>query len=489
MSTEKVRRSYKATYAVLALAVGGYALLQSLVIPVLPTIQAGLHTSQNTVTWVLTAYLLAAAIFTPIMGRLGDMYGKERLLVLTLIALTLGSLLAAVASSITLMIVARAIQGIGGGVLPLAFGLIRDEFPQEKILGAIGVIAALAAAGAGVGIVLAGPIVDVFNYHWLFWIPMVVMGLGAIAAHFVIPESEVRTPGKLSWNGVILLSVWLVALILAISEAPTWGWGSSRVIGLIVAGVVIAGLWIYVEAHSKNPLIDMHMMRIPAVWTTNLVAFLVGVGMYAVFAFLPEFLQTPHSAGYGFGLSITRSGLLLLPLSVFMFFFGMLSGRLSRRYGSKRVLVVCLFVDLVSFFLLTGAHAAQWEILLAMVIEGIGFGLAFSSMSALVVVAVPPEQTGVASGMNANIRTIGGSVGAAVMSSIVTSGVRAGAVPRESGYTHGFLLLTVATVFATFAAFFVPGRRPTPSTRDTKTAPHGELGIVAAGTLAGGESE
>jgi EmrB/QacA subfamily drug resistance transporter len=489
MPAETVSRSYRATYAVLALAVSGYALLQSLVIPVLPTIQAGLHTSQNTVTWVLTAYLLSAAIFTPIMGRLGDMYGKERLLVLTLVALTVGSLLAAVANSITLMIVARAIQGIGGGVLPLAFGLIRDEFPKEKILGAIGVIAALAAAGAGVGIVLAGPIVDAFNYHWLFWIPMVVMGLGAVAAHLVIPESDVRTPGTLSWNGVILLSVWLVALILAISEAPSWGWGSSRVLGLIVVGVVVASLWVYVEAHSKNPLIDMHMMRIPAVWTTNLVSFLVGVGMYAVFAFLPEFLQTPRSAGYGFGLSITRSGLLLLPLSVFMFFLGMLSGRLSRRFGSKSVLVVGLFIDLISFFLLTVAHAAQWEILAAMVIEGVGFGLAFSSMSALVVVAVPPEQTGVASGMNANIRTIGGSVGAAVMSSIVTSGVRTGAIPRQSGYTHGFLLLTVATALAAFAAFFVPNRRPGRELPSEKTVPHAELGIVAAGTLTGGESE
>ena len=244
MAPPTTRRSYRATYAVLALAVAGFALLQSLVIPVLPTVQAGLHTSQNTVTWVLTAYLLSAAIFTPIMGRLGDMYGKERLLVLTLIALTLGSLLAAVAGSISLMIIARAIQGIGGGVLPLSFGLIRDEFPKEKVLGAIGVIAALAAAGSGVGIVLAGPIVNALNYHWLFWIPMIVMAYATVAAHYVIPESDVRTPGTLSWSGVVLLSVWLVAIILAISEAPTWGWGSTRVIALIVLGLLVAVAWV-----------------------------------------------------------------------------------------------------------------------------------------------------------------------------------------------------------------------------------------------------
>ena len=489
MAPPTTRRSYRATYAVLALAVAGFALLQSLVIPVLPTVQAGLHTSQNTVTWVLTAYLLSAAIFTPIMGRLGDMYGKERLLVLTLIALTLGSLLAAVAGSISLMIIARAIQGIGGGVLPLSFGLIRDEFPKEKVLGAIGVIAALAAAGSGVGIVLAGPIVNALNYHWLFWIPMIVMAYATVAAHYVIPESDVRTPGTLSWSGVVLLSVWLVAIILAISEAPTWGWGSTRVIALIVLGLLVAVAWVFVEARSTHPLIDMEMMRIPAVWTTNLVALLLGVGMYAVFAFLPEFLQTPRSAGYGFALSITKSGLILLPASVFMFIFGMMSGRFSQRYGSKTVLIAGLFVGIANFAILTFAHAAQWEILLAMVIEGVGFGLAFSSMSALVVVAVPPHQTGVASGMNANIRTIGGSVGAAVMSSIVTSGARAGEVPRQSGYTHGFALLTVAAAAATIAAFFVPGRLRPPATTTEATLAHAELGMVAAGTLAGDESE
>jgi EmrB/QacA subfamily drug resistance transporter len=489
MALETTRRSYRATYVVLALAVGGYALLQSLVIPVLPTIQAGLHTSQNTVTWVLTAYLLSAAIFTPIMGRLGDMYGKERLLVLTLIALTVGSLLAAIADSISLMIVARVIQGVGGGVLPLSFGLIRDEFPKEKVMGAVGVIAALAAAGGGLGIVLAGPIVNALDFHWLFWIPMIVMVGVAVASHFVVPESRVRTPGRLSWTGIILLSSWLVALVLGISEAPTWGWTSTSVIGLLIVAVVLAGAWVLVEARSAHPLIDMQMMRIPAVWTTNLVALLLGVCMYAVFAFLPEFVQTPTSAGYGFGVSITVSGLILLPMSVFMFAFGMMSGPLSKRFGSKTVLVVGLLVSIVTFVLLTFAHAAVWQILLAMVIEGIGLGLAFASMSSLVVMAVPPEQTGVASGMNANIRTIGGSIGAAVMSSIVTSGVRAGGTPRESGYTHGFALLAAAAIAAAIAAFFVPGKLRSPATVTESTMPHAELGILAGGTLVGDESE
>jgi MFS family permease len=232
-------------------------------------------------------------------------------------------------------------------------------------------------------------------------------------------------------------------------------------------------------------------MRIPAVWTTNLVALFLGFGMYAVFAFLPEFLQTAPSAGYGFGVSITQSGLILLPMSVFMFIFGALSGRLSARFGPKLVMVAGLAISIVPFLLLAFAHDHKWEILLAMVLEGVGFGLAFAAMSNLIVAAVPPEQTGVASGMNANIRTIGGGLGSAVMSSIVVSGVRAGQVPHASGYTRGFTLLAAATIVAAIAGTLVPStlRAAKAALADPATMPHAELGLVAAGTLAGDESE
>jgi MFS family permease len=154
------RTHYQVTFAVLAAGVGAFALLQSLVIPVLTTVQHELHTSQAAVTWVLTAYLLSASIATPILGRVGDMFGKERVFVATLVALAIGSLMAALAPSIGVMIVARVIQGLAGGMLPVAFGIIRDEFPAEKVTVAVGMIAALTAVGAGLGIVLAGPIVD-----------------------------------------------------------------------------------------------------------------------------------------------------------------------------------------------------------------------------------------------------------------------------------------------------------------------------------------
>jgi EmrB/QacA subfamily drug resistance transporter len=453
------RAHYQVTFAVLSLGVGAYSLLQSMVIPVLTTLQHELHTSQDTATWVLTAYLLSASVMTPILGRVGDMIGKERVFIATLIALAAGSLLAAVASSITLMIVARVIQGIGGGIVPVAFGIIRDEFPKEKVTGAVGILASLTAVGAGLGIVLAGPIVDALNYHWLFWLPMILTIVAAVAAVLFVPESPVRTPGRISWLPAVLLSVWLVALLVALSEAPVWGWGSVRVIGLIVAAVVLAAAWIASELRAATPLIDMKMMRIPAVWTNNLVALLLGVGMYATFAFMPEFVQTPSIAGYGFGASIIMSGLMMLPSTVTMFITGMFAGRLAQALGGKVLVFAGCLIGAVSMAMLAFAHAHEWEIFLSNAIMGIGFGLAYSAMSALVVSAVPPSQTGVASGMNTNIRTIGGSIGSAVMASIVTSRLAPSGFPKEAGYTIGFAALMAGLVLAALAATLIPSAR------------------------------
>ena len=200
--------------------------------------QEQLHTSQDTATWVLTAYLLSASVMTPILGRVGDMIGKERVFVASLLALGVGSALAAVAPSIGVMIAARVIQGFGGGVLPVAFGIVRDEFPEARVAGAVGSLASLTAVGGGLGIVLAGPIVTALSWRWLFWLPMIVTVLAAAGAVLFVPESPVRSPGRISLLPAVLLSAWLVALLVALSEAPVWGWGSARVLGLLAVAVV-----------------------------------------------------------------------------------------------------------------------------------------------------------------------------------------------------------------------------------------------------------
>jgi EmrB/QacA subfamily drug resistance transporter len=480
------RGSYQVTFAVLTAAIAAYALLQSMVVPVLSTMQAQLHTSQDNATWILTAYLLSAAIFTPILGRVGDIYGKERVFVAALVALAIGCVLAALASNIGMMIIARVIQGIAGGMIPVAFGIIRDEFPREKVAGAVGSLASLTAVGSGLGIVIAGPIVNSLGWQYLFWLPMILTALAAVAALMLIPESPVRSPGRISWLPAILLSAWLVAILLALSEAPVWGWGSPKVIGLLAAGVVVVALWIAAELRAHTPLIDMKMMRLPAVWTNNLVSLLLGLSMYAMFAFLPQYLQTPRAlAGYGFSASIIASGLMLLPSSATMFVAGQYAGRLTALLGGKALVAWGCLISAVSMGILAFAHHQEWEIAVATGLMGIGFGLAYSAMSALVVGAVPAEQTGVATGMNANIRNIGGSIGSAAMASIVTAHLAKSGLPLESGYTTGFTVMTVGLVLATGAALLIPAVRRTP-TREAATAISGEV-VPAADNLVTGE--
>ncbi len=450
------RRDYRITFVVLCLGVATFSLLQSMVNPVLPTVAEALDTDQATVTWVLTAYLVSASVFTPIIGRVGDKVGKERMLVVALGALAVGSLLAAVASSIGVMVAARVIQGVGGGVLPLTFGIIRDEFPREKVAGAIGTAAALLAVGGGVGLVIAGPVVDALSYHWLFWIPMIMTIAAAVAAAVWVPESPERAPGRINVGTALLLSAWLVALLLAVSQGHVWGWGSARVIGLFVAAAVLLPTWILAEARSREPLVDMQMMRIPTVWTANLVALLFGFGMYSSFAFLPQFLQTPEAAGYGFGASVTESGLLLLPQTVATFVAGLFAGRLARRYGSKAMLVLGAALTAGGTLALTLARSELWMVVAETTVLGFAFGLAFAAMSNLVVDAVPQSQTGVASGMNTNIRTVGGAIGSAVVASVVTAQLQPSGFPVEAGYTHGFLLLTLTGAAAALVAVLVP---------------------------------
>jgi EmrB/QacA subfamily drug resistance transporter len=446
------------TLGVLSLSALSYILLQSMVLPALPEIGRALHTSQSTVAWVLTAYLISASVATPVLGRLGDMFGKKRVLLIVLASLIVGSVVAALTSSVAVMLTARVIQGGGGAIFPLAFSIVRDEFPRERVAGAIGMLSALIGVGAGVAIVLAGPIVDNLSIHWLFWIPAVMTAVALVATIFWVPESPIKAPGRINPLAVLTLSGWLVCLLLGVSEGGQWGWTSVRILGLFAGAVLLFAAWLVTEMRADQPLVDVRMMRVPAVWWTNISAMLFGFGMYSVMIVVPAFLQTPPSAGYGFGASITRSGLALLPLSGAMLLAGILTGAFSTRYGSKVPLVVGAVLGAVGMLVLTVAHGSEWNFYLAMGLVGLGIGFAFSAMSNLVVEAVPPGQTGVATGMNANVRTIGGAIGSQIVSSVIVAGVVAGALPKEHGYELAFIVMAVGLALAGVAAAFVPSR-------------------------------
>lgn len=456
MSTIAPQRRFALIVVVLTAATGSFALGQSLITPVLPEVQRQLGTDQNTVTWVLTANLLSASIFTPISGRVGDRVGKRRILVCVLIALAVGSLICGLATNVLVMIVGRVLQGVGGGVLPLAFGIIRDELPAVKVPGVVSLITSLSAAGAGLGVVLAGPINSVLGYQWLYWLPMAVTATAAALAFLVIPDSPASGAERIGALPAVLLSGWLVCLLIAVSEGRRWQWDSFAILGLFAAALLLAAAWVHVELHTAAPLIDMAMMRLPAVWTSNLVALLIGFALYGAAGFLPQLLQTPASSGYGFGASITESGLLMIPWTGLMFVVGLLSARFVRRIGARLVVVIGCVLGSSSMAVIALAHDERWQILVAVSVLGVGIGLIFSCLSNLIVGAVPRAQTGAATGMNANIRTIGGSIGAATMAGVVTAQVLPSGMPRESGYTDGFLMLGVMFLVAAFVGMLIP---------------------------------
>jgi EmrB/QacA subfamily drug resistance transporter len=459
VTEEPVRQHYGLTFAVLALAGISYALLQSMVAPALPVIQKDLNTTTTAVTWLLTAYLLSASVVTPIAGRLGDMFGKEHTMLLVLVVLAIGTVVSAVAHTIELMIVGRVIQGMGGAIFPLAFGIIRDEFPPLRVAAGIGFISALLGVGGGAGIVLSGPIVEHLSYHWLFWLPLIAICIAAVATHFFVPESPVKVGGRVDWLGAALLSSWLVALLLGASEGPSWGWTSPGVIGLFVAAAVLLVLWIVVESRAREPLVDMPMMRLRGVWTTNTAATLLGFGMYGSFVLIPQFVEMPARAGFGFHASVTQAGLFLLPATAGMLVVSPLAGRLAHSVGSRVPLVIGTLLTMACFVILAAAHSHHFEIYLATVLLGAGIGLAFAALANLIVEAVPPGQTGVATGMNTIMRTIGGALGGQIAATVIAGSVAASGLPEERGFTIAFAVSAGALFVSFLAALAVPKKR------------------------------
>jgi EmrB/QacA subfamily drug resistance transporter len=469
MTAKTERVSPNVTLAVLALGALSYAVLSGAVIPALPTFQHDLHTSETDVTWILTAYLLAASVGTSILGRLGDMYGKERVLLWTLVILGVGTLLSAVASSLALVVVGRALQGAAGGIFPLAFGIVRDEFPREKLAGSIGLLSAILGVGGTAGIVGGGIIVEHLSWHWLFWIPLVVIVVAAVFTWRFVPESPIRVPGKVNWRAAFLMSAGISAALLAVSETTSWGWGSPKTLGLLGGGLIVCGMWVAVEARSASPLVDMKMMRVRGVWTTNCAAFLIGAGMYSAFILIPQFAQLSRSTGFGFGASVVVGGLYLLPMSTTMVLMSLMAGPTAARYGSRAALIVGTAITAVAFIVLVVAHSHPIYLLVSSGLIGIGVGLAFAALGNLIVGAVPPHQTGVASGMNTVMRTLGGAIGAQIAATFI-AGHTAHGLPTVTGFDESFVLATAFVLAGILAAFGVPRMRSSNDATSLRTA-------------------
>jgi MFS family permease len=356
------------------------------------------------------------------------------------------------------MILGRVIQGAGGGIFPLAFSIIRDEFPNERVPGAIGLVSSLLGIGGGAGVVFAGVVTQNLSYHWLFWFPLAAILATAFLTWRYIPESPVKTPAEINYRAAALMTAGISGVLLAITQTSTWGWGSPKTLGLLALGVLVIVAWIREELRSREPLVDMRMMAIRGVWTTNAVAFLIGIGMYSSFILLPELVQEPASSGYGFGASVTAAGLFLLPSTIAIVVVGQMAGILERRIGSRGSLIGGALFALASYVLLVIDRTHESEIYVAAGLLGIGIGLSFSAMANLIVQNVRQQQTGVATGMNAVTRTLGGAFGGQLAATLLAGTVGAAGIPTSTGFTLSFVMCMVALAAALGFAIAVPRR-------------------------------
>lgn len=472
-------RRPNSTAIIVYLSLGGlsFAVLQSLVAPALATIGQDLGASTSSVSWVLTAYLLSASVLTPILARLGDMVGKRKVLIWVLAILLVGAVVAALAPNLGTLIVARALQGAAGAVMPLSIGIVRDELPKEKVSVTIGLLSAIFGIGAGVGIVAAGPIVEHLSWHWLFWLPAVLVVIALIGAVFGMPESPVRKPGRLDIVGTIVLTVSLVSILLAISEGETWGWSDGKTIGLLVLGGIALIAFVLVELRVAEPLIDVRLFAYRGVWTAHVIALVFGFAMFGTFVLVPTLLQLPTAVGYGFGKSVSEAGLFLLPTVGMMIVAGPIAGIMVRKIGAKVPLVIGGLALVAAFVIPAVSHAEIWQVVVSGLLTGLGIGMALASCSNAIIESVPANQTGEAISANTVLRTIGSSIGTAVIAALISSNVTEQGLPTDDAFTVGFWACTGVAVLAVLGALVAPSMRAMRAT----AASHGVTDLEDAG--------
>nr|WP_240759041.1 MFS transporter [Phytoactinopolyspora endophytica] len=439
------------------------AVMQTLIVPVIKDLPQLLGTEPDNATWVITSTLLSGAVATPITGRLGDLYGKRRMLILSLTVMVVGALVSALTSDLLTMIAGRTLQGFAMGAIPLGIGLMRDMLPREKLGSAMALMSSSMGVGGSLGLPAAALAAQHTDWHVLFY---GAAGLGVLCIALtllVVPESPTRTQGTFDVLGAIGLSAGLVLFLLPITKASDWGWTSGTTLGLFAAAAVVLVLWAVMELQLKAPLVDLHTTVRPAVLFTNLASIMVGVSFLVVSLVLPQLLQLSKATGYGLGQSMVGAGLLVAPLGLTMMFTAPVYARLSAKYGPKVTLILGMVIIAIGYGTGLGLMSAPWQSLVIVVILGAGIGLAYSSLPALIVGAVPASETGAANGLNTLMRSIGASVSSAAIGMVLANTahhVNGVTVPTMHGFRASFLIATSAMAIGLLIALFLPPSPP-----------------------------
>lgn len=428
----------------------GVALTQTLVIPIQTDLPSLLHTSPTNAGWVITVTLLAGAVSMVVSGRLGDLLGKQRVLVATASVLVVGSLVCALSSSLLPVLVGRALQGFSLGFIPVGIALMREVTPPHMTSTAIAAMSATLGVGGAIGLPLSAWVAQTFSWHALFWMSAILSALMVLAVLLAVPHVRDAVGGRIDVVGVVGLVIGLVITLVGVSKAHEWGWTSGRTIGSVLGGIVVLLVWGAFELRQVEPLVDLRVTAARPVLLTNLAAVAIGFGMMAQSIVLPQLLQLPTSTGYGLGQTMLQAGLWLAPGGLMMLVFAPVSSRLMDTVGPKVTLMIGAAVlgggYLVAFFLMD----APWQLLIATVVASAGVGIGYGAMPTLIMGSVRPREAGAAVGINGLARSIGTTTAAAVMTTVLTT------VNGRAGYDLCFLIGAIAAFLGVAITFAVP---------------------------------
>ncbi|MFD5138868.1 MFS transporter [Streptomyces sp. NPDC058378] len=450
--------------ATLAFAGTVAALMQTLVTPLIAELPKLLDTTSSNAAWVITATLLVSAVCVPVSGRLGDLLGKRRMLLVCAVPLFLGSVVCALATSVVPMIVGRGLQGMGMGMVPLGIALLRDVVPKEKMSSSIALVSASLGIGGALGLPIASAVAQYANWRVLFWGSAVLAMIIFALIWFLIPDVPAGAKGqRFDVPGALGLAVGLVCLLLAVSKGAEWGWASTTTLGLFAAAVVVLLVWGFWELRTKDPLVDLRTTARPRVLITNIASLFVGFGMYAGMLIAPQLLQFPEATGYGLGQSMLAAGLWMAPGGLMMMIVSPLGGKLIDARGPKFTLISGVLVIAAAYGIGILLMGSAWGLMLFLMISSGGVGLAYGAIPALIMSSVPLSETAAANGFNTLMRSLGTSIGAAVIGALLarmTTETAGYSFTSEAGFRTGLMFgCGVAVVAAAIAAFIPAVRR------------------------------
>jgi MFS family permease len=425
----------------------------------MPALVRSLDASPLAVSWLLTAYLVAASVATPLIGRLGDLLGRGRVLTWVMAAFCAGSVMCALGDSLGLLVAGRVLQGVAGGVFPLAYGIIRDTFPAATRMRAIGSLSVSLGVGAALGPAVAGIIVDHAGPSAIFWAGM-LGAVPALCAGRLLPEFPGRSRTPIDWSGAAVLAGALTALLVLMTQGQQLGWTSSYALALVAAAAGLFGWWVAIEGRRPAPLVDLRMLRGPTVALAHVAALCVGCGIFMAYVPLAVIAQAPTSTRYGLGMSVAAAGALLIPHGAVQIIFGPWAGSLCSRVGSRAVLLGGAGINTATMAVIAAVHDSAASLLLAGAVLGLGQALALTAMANLVVAAVPGHDVGIATGINMVMRTVGMALGSALSAAILVD--RTGSTfPSDDAYVVAFAVAACVTAGAVACALAIP-RLPRP---------------------------